>query len=196
MGSWAVQITDFLGYTGICFLMALESMVVPLPSELVMPFAGFLVHQGRFSFTGALIAATLGSLIGSLISYAMGYYGGEIFVKKIGRYLLLDEKDLEWSEKWFAKRGEATIFFARFVPVVRHLISIPAGLAKTCTTAPSPSPIFAKAEVTELKGSTGNSRNDLIGKYDDRFNTNCTNATLPASEKMLYSSTAFTSAPG
>ena len=110
--------------------MALESMVVPLPSELVMPFAGFLVHQGRFSFTGALIAATLGSLIGSLISYAMGYYGGEIFVKKIGRYLLLDEKDLEWSEKWFAKRGEATIFFARFVPVVRHLISIPAGLAK------------------------------------------------------------------
>jgi len=130
MGFWAVRITDFFGYPGISFLMALESMVVPLPSELVMSFAGFLVHQGRFSFIGALSAATLGSLIGSLISYAMGYYGGELFVKKISRYLLLDEKDLEWSEKWFAKRGEVTIFFARFMPVVRHLISIPAGLAK------------------------------------------------------------------
>ena len=130
IGSLAIAITSALGYPGLVILMALESMIVPLPSELVLPFAGFLVAQGRFNFWLAIAAAALGSLIGSLISYAMGYYGGDKFVRKFGKYCLLDESDLTTAEKWFARRGEITIFISRFVPVVRHLISIPAGIGK------------------------------------------------------------------
>lgn len=130
IGSLAIAITSALGYPGLVFLMALESMVVPLPSELVLPFAGFLVAQGQFNFWLSLMAAAVGSLVGSLISYAMGYYGGDRFVRKFGKYCLLDESDLNTAERWFARRGEITIFISRFVPVVRHLISIPAGIGK------------------------------------------------------------------
>jgi len=130
VGGWAVGLTLALGYPGLVFLMALESMVVPLPSELVLPFAGYLVATGQFNFWLAILTATLGSLLGSLISYVMGYYGGDKFVRHLGKYLFLDETDLTKTEHWFNSRGEATIFFARFVPVVRHLISIPAGIGK------------------------------------------------------------------
>ncbi|MFA6593641.1 MAG: DedA family protein [Candidatus Buchananbacteria bacterium] len=130
VGGLAIAITSALGYPGLVFLMALESMVVPLPSELILPFAGFLVAQGQFDFGLAVLAAAAGSLIGSLISYAMGYYGGDKFVRTFGKYCLLDESDLNVAERWFARRGELTIFISRFVPVVRHLISIPAGIGK------------------------------------------------------------------
>jgi membrane protein DedA with SNARE-associated domain len=130
VGGLAISITLALGYPGLIFLMALESMVVPLPSELVLPFAGYLTATGQFNFWLAVISATIGSLIGSLISYAMGYWGGDKFVRHLGKYLFLDETDLNKTERWFNQRGEATIFFARFVPVVRHLISIPAGIGK------------------------------------------------------------------
>ena len=130
LGYLAITITSILGYPGIFILMAMESMVIPLPSELVMPFAGFLVTTGRFSFWLVVVASSLGSLAGSLISYWMGYWGGEKLVRKFGRYVLLDEQDLKKTEGWFNKRGEITIFIARFVPVVRHLISIPAGIGK------------------------------------------------------------------
>ncbi len=129
-GSFAVSITLILGYPGVTFLMALESMVVPLPSELILPFAGFLSASGQLNFYLAWIASVFGSLIGSLISYAMGYYGGERLIRRFGKYFLLDEADLNLTEAWFKKRGEKVIFIARFVPVVRHLISIPAGIAK------------------------------------------------------------------
>jgi membrane protein DedA with SNARE-associated domain len=126
----AVQIIAATGYPGIAFLMSLESMVFPVPSEAVMPFAGFLVADGKFTFTGVILASTIGSILGSLASYAMGYYGGKPFVQRFGKYLLLNTHHLEVSEKFFAKRGEITIFVARFIPVVRHLISIPAGFGK------------------------------------------------------------------
>lgn len=126
----AVQIIAASGYPGISFLMMLESMVFPVPSEAVMPFAGFLIADGKFTFTGVIIASTLGSIIGSMASYAMGYYGGKPFVQRFGKYLLLNTHHLEVSEKFFAKKGEITIFVARFIPVVRHLISIPAGFGK------------------------------------------------------------------
>lgn len=126
----AVAFISATSYPGIFLLMVLESMVFPVPSEAVMPFAGFLVHDGQFTFTGVIIASTLGSIVGSLASYAMGFYGGKPFIKKFGKYLLLDVHDLELTEKFFAKRGELTIFISRFVPVIRHLISIPAGLGK------------------------------------------------------------------
>lgn len=126
----AVAFIAATSYPGIFLLMVLESMVFPVPSEAVMPFAGFLIVTGQFTFTGVIIASTLGSIVGSLASYAMGFYGGKPFIKKFGKYLLLDSHDLEITERFFAKSGELTIFISRFIPVIRHLISIPAGLGK------------------------------------------------------------------
>ncbi len=115
------------GYAGLVVLMALESMVAPLPSEAVMPFAGFLIYEGRFSFHEVILFSVLGSITGSVISYYAGFYGGKPFVTRFGKYFLLDIHDLEITEKFFNKYGDKTIFFSRFIPVVRHLISIPAG---------------------------------------------------------------------
>lgn len=109
-------------------MMALESMIAPVPSEVVMPFAGFLIVQGKFTAFGAVLASSLGTILGSLIGYYMGKFGGYPLVHRFGRYLLLDPEHLELTVKWFHTHGNATIFFCRFVPVVRHLISIPAGV--------------------------------------------------------------------
>jgi membrane protein DedA with SNARE-associated domain len=115
-------------YIGIFILMALESMIVPIPSELVMPFAGFLIFTGHFDPVWVMVASTLGSISGSLVSYGMGWLG-EPAVLRYGRYLFLNPHHLEWTKNFFARRGNITIFISRFIPVVRHLISIPAGLA-------------------------------------------------------------------
>lgn len=130
IGKFAVNTISSLGYFGVFFLMVLESMVVPIPSELVMPFAGYLIATGNFTWLGVLIASAFGSIVGSLISYYIGLYGGEKILSKYGKYLLLDMEDLKNTENWFRKKGEATIFIGRMIPVVRHLISIPAGVAK------------------------------------------------------------------
>ncbi|MBI4453367.1 DedA family protein [Candidatus Woesearchaeota archaeon] len=126
----SVNIISFLGYGGVFFLMVLESMVFPVPSELVMPFAGFLIANGKMSFLFVIIFSSLGSLVGSLISYYIGRYGGNKVILKFGKYMFLDETDLMKTEKWFSERGEKTVFISRFIPVVRHLISIPAGIGK------------------------------------------------------------------
>jgi membrane protein DedA with SNARE-associated domain len=120
---------SYLGYVGIFLLMALESMIFPIPSELVMPFAGFLIVTGEFGVVPVIVASTLGSIAGSLLSYGMGLLG-EPVVLRYGRYLLLNRHHLEWTETFFFRHGGKTIFIARFIPVVRHLISIPAGLAR------------------------------------------------------------------
>ena len=130
IGEFVVNTIGFLGYPGITVLMALESMVFPMPSELVMPFAGFLAVDGKMSFWLIVLFSSIGSITGSLISYYIGYYGGNRFILKFGKYLLLDVTDLEKTERWFRHKGEKTIFISRFVPVVRHLISIPAGIGK------------------------------------------------------------------
>lgn len=130
IGEFVVKTIDFLGYPGITVLMALESMIFPMPSELVMPFAGFLAVDGKMSFWLIILFSSIGSIIGSLISYYIGYYGGNKFILKFGKYFLLDVTDLEKTERWFHRRGERTIFISRFVPIVRHLISIPAGIGK------------------------------------------------------------------
>ncbi|MEK6777136.1 MAG: DedA family protein [bacterium] len=121
---------DVAGYPSVAILMMLESMIAPIPSEAVMPFAGCLITTGRFSFTGVAIASTLGSIVGSLISYVMGYYGGRPLVNKFGKYFLLNQHDLEVTERFFGKYGSPAIFVGRFIPVIRHLISIPAGVGK------------------------------------------------------------------
>ena len=128
--NFAVSVINALGLPGIFVLMALESTAAPVPSEAVLPFAGFLVAQGKMELFAVILAATLGSIVGSLFSYYIGYFGGKPAVLKIGKYFLLNEKHLEHTEKFFAKHCGKTIFIARFVPVVRHLISIPAGIGK------------------------------------------------------------------
>jgi membrane protein DedA with SNARE-associated domain len=119
-----------IGYAGIFILMALESMVAPVPSEAVMPFAGMLIAEGHFTFFGIIVFSTLGSIAGSLLSYYIGYYGGRPLVERFGKYLLLDKHHLDLTEKYFQKKGDITILVCRFIPVVRHLISIPAGMGK------------------------------------------------------------------
>lgn len=127
----AIRILETTTYAGAFFLMALESMIAPIPSEAVMPFVGFLVADGKWSLWLALLSTSLGSLVGSLLSYGMGYYGGKPLVLKVGKYLLLNRHDLEMTERYFSKRqGILTVFIARFIPVVRHFISIPAGMGK------------------------------------------------------------------
>jgi len=127
----AVQILDSAGYAGAGALMALESMIAPVPSEAVMPFVGFQVADGKWNFGLAILATSAGSMVGSLLSYLMGYYGGKPLVLRVGRFLLLNRHDLERTEKFFHQRqGLWTVFIARFVPVVRHFISIPAGIGR------------------------------------------------------------------
>jgi membrane protein DedA with SNARE-associated domain len=128
----AVHILDTTGYAGAGALMALESMIAPVPSEAVMPFVGFQVADGKWNLWLAIISTSIGSIAGSLLSYWMGYFGGKPLVLKVGKYLLLNQRDLERTEQFFhRKAGIMTIFIARFVPVVRHFISIPAGMGKT-----------------------------------------------------------------
>jgi membrane protein DedA with SNARE-associated domain len=128
----AVQILDTTGYVGAGALMALESMIAPVPSEAVMPFVGFQVADGKWNPWLAMVSTSIGSIVGSLLSYWLGYYGGKPLVLKVGRFLLLNQRDLQMTENFFhRKSGIVTIFIARFVPVVRHFISIPAGIGKT-----------------------------------------------------------------
>ncbi len=127
----AVRCLETTGYAGAAVLMALESMIAPVPSEAVMPFVGFLVVDGKWNLYMAVLATSLGSVLGSLVSYSMGAYGGKPLVTRVGKYLLLDHHDLELTERFFHRRsGTITIFVSRFVPVVRHLISIPAGTGR------------------------------------------------------------------
>jgi membrane protein DedA with SNARE-associated domain len=129
----ASYITAFIGSTGyisVFVLMIMESMVFPIPSEAVMPFAGFLVVSGKFTIFLVFLVSTLGSIVGSLLSYAIGLYGGKPFIEKYGKYFLLNHEDLVATEKFFNKYGEITILISRFIPVVRHLISLPAGTAR------------------------------------------------------------------
>ena len=129
---WAVHSMEVGGYPAAALLMALESMIAPVPSEVVMPPLGMLIHKypDRFGFAGAIAWTSLGSLIGSLISYYLGFFGGKPLVMKVGKWFLLNEHHLDLTTHWFNRWGSLTVFICRFVPVVRHFISIPAGVAK------------------------------------------------------------------
>lgn len=127
---YAERAIHAIGYPGVFLAMTAESMFLPMPSEAVMPFTGFLVADGIFSLPVVLLVAVLGSIAGSLISYFIGAWGGRPFVNRLGRYVLLDLRDLEATERFFKRRGEVAIFLSRFIPVVRHLISLPAGAAR------------------------------------------------------------------
>jgi membrane protein DedA with SNARE-associated domain len=131
ISAWAIRCLEVASYPGAAGLMALESMIFPVPSEAVMPFVGFLVADGKWSLSLAILSTSLGSLAGSSASYLMGYYGGRPLILKVGKYLLLNVHDLERTEAFFQRRrGTITLFVSRFIPVVRHFISIPAGIGR------------------------------------------------------------------
>ena len=118
------------GYFGVGALMAIESACIPLPSEIIMPFAGFLVAQGKFTLLGVTLAGALGCVVGSIIAYAVGAYAGRGFIEKYGKYVLISRHDMAIADDFFNKYGSAAIFFSRLLPVIRTFISLPAGIAK------------------------------------------------------------------
>src|SRR4030081_181266 len=118
------------GYAGITLLMAIESACIPLPSELIMPFAGYLVYTGKMNLFWAATAGAIGCNLGSLIAYEIGYYGGRPLVEKFGSYLLLGRRELDWAESFFQRGGQVTVLIGRLLPVVRTFIALPAGIAR------------------------------------------------------------------
>ena len=118
------------GYLGIVVLMAMESSIFPVPSEIVIPPAAFLAAQGKLNFTGVVLAGTLGSYLGAAITYWISAKVGRPLVMKYGRFFLMSPNKLESAESWLARYGAGGVFFARLLPVVRHLISIPAGVLR------------------------------------------------------------------
>ncbi len=122
-------ITKF-GYTGILVTMAIESACIPLPSEIIMPFSGYLVTTGEFTMLGVTLAGALGNVVGSIAAYYAGIYGGRSFMERYGPYVLVSHRDLDIADRWFKQYGEAAVFFSRMLPVVRTFISLPAGIAR------------------------------------------------------------------
>jgi membrane protein DedA with SNARE-associated domain len=126
----AINWINSIGYWGILFGMILESACIPIPSEVIMPFGGYLVSTGHLNMIGVILIGTLGNIIGSLIAYAIGHWGGKRFIVRFGKYVFLSKKHLESAEKWFDKRGEITVFVSRILPAIRTFISLPAGIAR------------------------------------------------------------------
>jgi membrane protein DedA with SNARE-associated domain len=118
------------GYAGIALLMAIESACIPLPSELIMPFAGYLVFEGAMKLVWVATAGAIGCNLGSLLAYEIGYYGGRPLVEKYGSYILLSRRELDWADRFFARWGQAAVFIARLLPIIRTFIALPAGVAR------------------------------------------------------------------
>ena len=130
LGQFVVHMISSLGYAGVFFAMAIESACIPLPSEIILPFTGYMVFSGHFGFWQAVTAATLGNLFGALVAYYVGVWGGRPFLKRYGRYFFINERELAWTERLFERHGEVTVFVGRILPVVRTFISLPAGVAR------------------------------------------------------------------
>ncbi len=130
LSGFIVAVISKMGYMGIVLLMAIESACIPLPSEIIMPFAGYLVSRGEMSLWWVGVAGTVGCVLGSLVAYWAGMYGGRPFVEKYGKYILLSRHDLDIADRWFAKYGEAIVFVSRLLPAIRTFIAFPAGVAR------------------------------------------------------------------
>jgi len=132
--SWVVGLVETFGYAGLAIVVALENVFPPIPSEAVLPLAGYLVSQGRMSLWGAVLAATIGSVVGALVLYWLGYAWGEErvrgLVKRYGRWLMIDKDDFDRAQTWFEDHGRTAVFVARLAPLTRSLISVPAGVAR------------------------------------------------------------------
>jgi membrane protein DedA with SNARE-associated domain len=130
LATWIIATISAIGYLGIALLMAIESACIPLPSEIIMPFSGYLVSTGRFNLFLVATAGAIGCNLGSSIAYAVGYFGGRPLVEKWGRYILVSRRDLELVDRFFARFGGITVFICRLLPVVRTFIALPAGIAR------------------------------------------------------------------
>ena len=121
---------DSWGYLAVAILMAMENACIPVPSELILGFAGYLVSAERMTFTGAMIAGMIGGMAGSIFAYVVGATGGRKFVDKYGKYFFIKKSHVDLAQKWFDKYGIRAVFFSRMLPVVRTFISLPAGFAR------------------------------------------------------------------
>lgn len=134
VAAWIQELIAAIGYPGIVIVMAIENIFPPIPSELVLPFAGALSAKGEMNFWAAVAAGTVGSLIGAIVLYAVGYFAREAGVRTLvaryGKFLFISEKDLDRAAEWFERYGEAIIFFGRLIPLVRSIISVPAGYTR------------------------------------------------------------------
>jgi len=130
LASWIVAVISATGYLGVVILMAIESACIPLPSEIIMPFAGYLVSIGKFSLIGAATAGAIGCNVGSTVAYYVAASGGRAAFERWGKYVLISHADIERADAFFARYGAATVFFGRLLPVVRTFIAFPAGLAR------------------------------------------------------------------
>lgn len=130
LSAFIVATISQLGYGGIVLLMAIESACIPLPSEIIMPFAGYLVSRGEMSLWWVGVAGAVGCVLGSLVAYWVGMYGGRPVAEKYGKYILLSRHDLDMADRWFAKYGEAIVFISRLLPAIRTFIAFPAGVAR------------------------------------------------------------------
>lgn len=127
---WIMTVISTLGYGGVVLLMAIESACIPLPSEIIMPFAGFLVYKGELVLWAVALAGAIGCVLGSIPAYYVGLYGGRPLADKYGKYVLISKRDLDMADRWFAQHGEIIIFIARLLPAVRTFIAFPAGVAR------------------------------------------------------------------
>jgi membrane protein DedA with SNARE-associated domain len=127
---FVIGVISAMGYIGIVISMAIESACIPLPSEIIMPFSGYLAYTGRFGLLEVGLAGAFGCVVGSIAAYYAGVYGGRPFMEKYGRYVLITTKELDNADRWFARYGDAAIFISRLLPVIRTFISLPAGIAR------------------------------------------------------------------
>lgn len=134
LGGYIIHLISTLGYAGIFVLMTLESALIPIPSEVTMPFSGSLVALGQFNFWLVVIVGTLGNLFGSLLAYWLGWWGEDAVVRQVitkyGKYVLISEHEYDHAERWFRNHGELVVFLSRVLPVLRTFISLPAGVSR------------------------------------------------------------------
>lgn len=128
--NYIISFIERVGYAGLAFLMALEAIVAPIPSELIVPFSGFLISSGKFTWAGVLLATTIGSLAGAYALYALGRYGGRPLIARWGHWVWVKPEDVTTAENFFAKHGGKAVFLSKFVPIVRSYVALPAGLSR------------------------------------------------------------------
>jgi membrane protein DedA with SNARE-associated domain len=130
ISAFIVATISTLGYGGVVLLMAIESACIPLPSEIIMPFSGYLVSRGEMNIWLVGLAGAFGCVVGSMVAYGVGMYGGRPLIEKYGRYVLISHHDLDLADRWFAKYGEVIVFVSRLLPAIRTFIAFPAGVAR------------------------------------------------------------------
>ncbi len=175
LSGYIVAIIATLGYSGIILLMAIESACIPLPSEVIMPFSGYLVYTGRFNLWAVSVAGAVGCVVGSLVAYWVGMYGGRPLIEKYGRYVLISRHDLDLADRWFSRYGEVIVLASRLLPVIRTFIAFPAGVARMhlsrfiiYTFAGSLPWCLALAYVGEKLGEQWN-KNEALKSWFHRF---------------------------